>query len=159
MNADVGYERSAMTLAELAKTLPNGFHDAYLTSINMDYAKGELRLGMSLSFAAPDDPPDVPGYRSALVTVTGVRLFVVDPPSADPNYSVLECDEQPADGFVTSTSELWNQAMDQKLIDAAGPNAPLYSFFMGTWNSCIHIAATDAVCVWKDECTPSEAVH
>ena len=140
-----------MTLAELEDTLPNGFHDAYITSVAMDYVRAELRLGMSLSFSVPDDPPEVPGYRPAIVKESGVKLFVVDAPNPDPQYSILERDEQPANGFVTSTSEDWNKEIDQGLIDAAGPTAPLYSFFIGTWNSCIHIAATDATYEWSDE--------
>src|SRR4051812_10494529 len=110
-----------MTLAELEGRLPNGFHDAYITSVTMDYVKSELQLGVNLSFSGPDDPPEVPGYRPALIRVSGVKIFAIDPPNASPQYSILDSGDLPANGFVTSTSEFWNKEIDQQLIEAAGP--------------------------------------
>ena len=37
-----------MTLEELADTLPNGFHDAQVSSVSIDYVKREARLLMDL---------------------------------------------------------------------------------------------------------------
>ena len=148
-----------MTLAELEDTLPNGFHDAMIYALSVDYKDQTVALDVDLSFAGPDDPPDVPDYRRAVIKVSGLKILVIDPPNPGPLYGVLDGDELFTKGFVTEADEYWKKRLDPKLIEAAGADAPLYSFFVHGWNSCIHIAATDAVCNWKNESTTSTTVH
>lgn len=139
-----------MTLAELERTLPNGFHDAILYGLSVDYKDQEITLDIELSFAAPDDPPELPGYRRAKIRISGVKIFAIDPPDSRPQYGTLSGDELPMSGFVTASDEHWSSRIGSQLIEAAGPDAPFYSFFVSRWNSCIHIAATDATCTWQD---------
>jgi hypothetical protein len=141
-----------MTLAELEDTLPNGFHDAFIYAFSIDYKDQKLDLDMELSYSQPDDPPEVPNKR-VIIRVSGLKLFAVDPP--DPQYGALDGDELFVQGFVTASSEHWKNSIDPKLVEAPGSDAPLYSFFVDSWNSCIHIAATDAVCIWSDELATS----
>ena len=140
-----------MTLAELDLEMPNGngFHDACITSLTINYPRCEMTLGMRLLLGGPDDPFD-PNYRDATIKITGLKFCVVEPPSADQQYGVLDGEELDVVGFETKSSDLWINAIDQKLLDLAGPEAPLYSFFVQSWNSCIHIAAIDATHEWAD---------
>jgi len=43
-----------MTLTDIDRELPNGFHDAYLLRIAADYAKATLTLDLSLWVGTPD---------------------------------------------------------------------------------------------------------
>jgi hypothetical protein len=131
-----------MTLAELEDTLPNGFHDASIFGVSIDYKRQTATLD-----------PEVPGYRRALAKVLGLRICVVDPPDPNSQYGVLAGNEPQVSGFVTCTAEYWKDRLDPKLVEAAGREAPLDSFFVRNWNSCIHIAATDATHEWTDETT------
>ncbi len=45
-----------MTLDELNNTLPNGFHDAQVYSIELDYRAGIAKLHLSLWVGSMDDP-------------------------------------------------------------------------------------------------------
>ena len=55
------------------------------------------------------------------------------------------------DGFVMSSEEHGSSRIHTKLIEAAGSDTRFYSFFVNRWNPCMPIAATDAVCIGKDE--------
>jgi hypothetical protein len=138
-----------MTLAELEDTLPNGFHDAFLYGLAVDYKDQEVNLDVELDFGSDDDLPDVSDYKRAEVKISGLEIFIVDPPDSCPQYGTLGGDELAMNGFVTASDEYWIGRIDPKLIKAAGADAPFYSFFVSSWNSCIHIAAKDAVCILK----------
>ena len=130
-----------MKLAELELKLPNGngFHDAYITSIEIDYPTSEMRLGMKLLLGGPDNPVD-PMYRAAFIKISDVKSLVIETPG-------LLCAEALQ---VSNSGPDWNDVIDPKVITAVNGAAPFYSFFISNWNSCIHIAATNATHEWSD---------
>lgn len=69
-----------MTFNELAYTLPNGFHDAELHRIEMDYLTRTLRLHLVVWIGDMDDPPRREAYRPALVTLKDVAYLIIEPP-------------------------------------------------------------------------------
>ena len=73
-----------MTFNELANLLPNGFHDAELQRIGMDYVQRELQFDLVVWICASDDPRIRELYRPARVIVRDVAYLVVEPP--DPKY-------------------------------------------------------------------------
>lgn len=133
-----------MTLAELDLKLPNGngFHDSYITSLKVDYARRELLLGMKLLFGDPDNPVH-PKYRDALIKMIGLQSLVVEAPGF--------LDGEPLQ--VTNSGENWMDVIDSKIINAVNGSSPFYSFYISNWQSCIHIAATDATYEWADDKT------
>lgn len=65
-----------MTLEEIEDSLPWGFHDAYLTRIETDWAQRQLALELRLMIAEHQETDQL-----ARVTVTGLHFFVAFPPS------------------------------------------------------------------------------
>ena len=45
-----------MTFEDLDNQLPNGFHDAALQSLKIDYVRGSAVLRMALDFGSPESP-------------------------------------------------------------------------------------------------------
>src|SRR5262249_19278701 len=77
-----------MTLDELDNFLPNGFHDAYIDSLELDYSTGAMKLNVDLLVGWPDDPePEQQQYQKAIVTITGLCFCSIDPPS--PGYRLF----------------------------------------------------------------------
>ena len=64
-----------MTLDELARTLPNGFHDAEVSTATLDYARGEARLILDVWIGDMEAPAkERETYRLAELTFV-VKIF------------------------------------------------------------------------------------
>ena len=130
----------AVTLQELSRTLPNGFHDAELAHVELDYARQEARMHLSLCVGDPDASEEDAreAYRPAVLTLTGLQYFVVPPPeySYDPGTVSVDLSEDsappPAGG-------------------SAAPGAFCNVFFVSEWNALIQMSATGASLAWADE--------
>jgi hypothetical protein len=78
-----GKDRSVvnkMTLQDLAQTLPNGFHDAELRRLEMDYVRRILRFDLVVWIGSMDDPLTRELYRPARLILDNVAFFVIEPP-------------------------------------------------------------------------------
>ncbi len=80
-----------MTFDELDRTLPNGFHDAFLRKIEMDYVSRTLRLEVAVCTTGTEGPPRDETYRTARVTVRDVAYLVIEPP----DFEVRQNSEYP----------------------------------------------------------------
>ncbi len=126
-----------MTFAELSNTLPNGFHDAEINSITIDFSGSLIRMDLTLDFS-PVGRTEQSEYRRAQVIARGVHTFVLG------SLDGVESLNGPLD---TSGHE----ARDENVPDdlkALGKGHLLYSFFVDDWNRCIYIAAEEAELVW-----------
>ena len=64
---------------EISDSLPNGFHDALLKSIFINYESDEIRLNLDICIGNPDDPieekrdlfSDIQSTRSASIRTPG----------------------------------------------------------------------------------------
>lgn len=67
-----------MTLEELADTLPNGFHDAQVSSLSIDYIKREARLLIDLWVSdSPSDSEELrEAYRKGELKLSGLLYWV-----------------------------------------------------------------------------------
>lgn len=139
-----------MTLAELEKTLPSGFHDSALKSLSIDYERRTIRLEVSLCVGDPhgsrEQRDDV---RDALIDISGVVFLGIDPPSPAASYDF----ESPGEICVVSGRETRSipgptKTIDQKLLDRIPADAFSHSLFVINWNSYIHIAARDCAIKW-----------
>ena len=134
-----------MTLDELDSSLPNGFHDMYIGSLELDYSTGTLKLNVDLLVGWPEDSESERNqYQKAIVTITGLCFCSIDPPypgyPLSPNGSAICVDGDPAKAdHLPSLPDLL-------------PNFPegvlCYRFFVHDWNAFIHIAARDAEVAW-----------
>lgn len=134
-----------MTFEELSETLPNGFHDAKIRTINLDFVASSILIGMNVQVGLPDSP-NRNEYRAGTLVLVAPCLFFVEPP--DPRYpfvphgSPLNIDED-------SVKPGQNEELD-RLLPVLPPNASPYRFFLEEWNSFLYLAAGDVVFSWDD---------
>lgn len=133
-----------MTFQDLEDTLPNGFHDAELKSVSIDYVERLLTMQMEILIGTPE-AGDQDEYRSATLTVTGLYFCVIEPPNV--NYP-----------FVTkhkpvriSGDDSWPDSMAGLAAGLAqsNPDFTYHRFFCNDWNSFLHVAADDVQLSWS----------
>jgi hypothetical protein len=132
-----------MTLAELAKTLPNGFHDAELRALRMDFTQGCLILDLDVWVGEMADPARREAYRSAQVTLEKTICLVVEPPASSDLW--LRSGSVRIDVGFDKPARAWCRP----------PEPPAGSFgaylFVHETNSFLHVVAGGAVLEWKGE--------
>jgi hypothetical protein len=126
-----------VTIDEVIFGMPNGFHDAYLLSISVDYRECILRI--NLNWWTGDLGSEIEevreAYREGTFVVTGLQYFVVESPA---NGSSVD-EPSHIDGFATRTSDVIRASLPDVSSEVFR-----YSFFVGEWNSFIHFAGTSA---------------
>ncbi len=143
-----------MTLDELDHTLPNGFHDAQLFSLELNYAAGSAKLHLNLLVGWPEDPEgERDAYQEAILTVTGLCFCSIEAPHS--NHP-----------FLPDGKPIWLSGDPAKpdhlpslpdLIEKSPSGTWCYRFFMADWNAFIYIAGRDAQFSWIGE-KPKHAV-
>jgi hypothetical protein len=134
-----------MTLDELDHKLPNGFHDAEIFSIELDYVAATAKMRLSLWVGWPDDPePERQEYQHAILNITGLCFCSIDPP--DPSYPFLPDGKGIlASGDPAAANHLPSlPALRSRLPEGVW----CYRLFVDDWNAFIHIAARDAEITW-----------
>ena len=121
-----------MTLDELAATLPNGFHDAHVAGVHIDYTSRVMTLDVDLWIGSDSEPE---ARRPVRLVLNGLQFCVIEPP--DTNYDY-------ASAKALWTSDVVEPPSHVKLPTPRDPNAFIGSFFVNQWNAFIHLAATDA---------------
>jgi hypothetical protein len=133
-----------VTLEELADTLPNGLHDAFVKTVLLDFTARTAVLDVSLWVgdieSGSEDERE--RRRSATITLHGLQFFVIDPP--DPGYAYA------------SPEPLWFVDISAPVADARLPrNLPreafASSFFVNQSNSFVHVAALDVTIAWTED--------
>lgn len=127
-----------MTLKEIADTLPNGFHDAQINNISIDYVKREVTLALEI-WVSDSLQDDSDMYRSAELKLLQFLFVVIEPPDAKYDYH----EEKPL--WVDAVSgEPPMRSATTELPALLPAGAFTYSFFVHDWNAFIHLAAIDA---------------
>jgi hypothetical protein len=135
-----------MTFEELDQALPNGFHDAMVRTITVDYAEQTAVIAMHLLVGIPGGPrPDE--YRQATLKVSGLCYFWIEPPDAA--YPFLR-GGSPIDvaGYPDDPEAF--PALNA-LLPVMPKDTTCFRFFVHNWNSFIHIAARDAQISWTGD--------
>jgi hypothetical protein len=131
-----------LNLEELNNKLPNGFHDAKLLSIQLDYIARTATLHLSLWVGSMEAPPgpNREKYQAAILNLSGLCFCSIEPP--DPGYPFLpkgkpsSVDGDPAKGDHFPSLP----ALSARLPEGAW----CYRFFVVDWNAFIYVAAKDA---------------
>ena len=134
-----------MTFEEIELTLPNGFHDARLRRIAINY--GERAATLDISFWVGDmDSQSREEYRDGSLHVRGLCYCSVEPPHAA--YPFLRGG---------SGIDVAGYPEDPETFPALNALLPIlprgvtcYRFFVHDWNSFIHVAAEDVVISWAE---------
>ena len=143
-----------MTLDQLDHSLPNGFHDAEIFSIELDYIAGTATFHLNLLVGWPDDPePEREARQDATLIVSGLCFCSIDPPNS--KYPFLP-DGKP---ILMSGANPKNDAPPfvPDLVAKFPAGSWCYHFFVDDWNASINIAGRDAAVRWVGE-KPKHAV-
>ena len=137
-----------MQLVEIENSLPNGFHDAFLVSVDVDYTSRRGLIKLRLCVGDPDAETETERetYREANLELIDVVYFVIEGPDPHSKYA--------------ATKGLWIDGGQAK--PDADPAMPIsdellprdvfaYWFFVRDWNSFIHVAARDASLHWSND--------
>ena len=133
-----------MTIEELERTLPNGFHDAEISTIRLDYVKRIVSMELTIWMDDLQVSPEFKElYRDAVLEFEGMQSVILDPP--DPSYTFARAEPLSVD-------------LDERAPD---PPIPAFAklaqgsfvarFYVRDWNSWISIAATSANLRWTSE--------
>jgi hypothetical protein len=124
-----------VTIEELENKFPSGFHDAYLVGMTVDFPAAAVLIELDLD----TDDPDPNVYTRIKFRLTGLSLFIVEPP--DVRISLSYGDTIWTSGFETSDKMLPNLETYRKNVPVG---SFFYSFFLSHWNCFVHVAATNA---------------
>jgi hypothetical protein len=131
------------SLREIDDSLPNGFHDALLNGMMIDFASNRAELDLRLCVGDPDaaTEDEREAYRSAKLFLYGLVYFVIDAPAFGHTHS--ETKELRIDG-----GEATEDSSAQKPRGNLPADAFAYWFFVQEWNSFIHVAARGVNLQW-----------
>ena len=135
-----------MTFEELDQRFPNGFDDAEITGVTVDYETRVAIFQLNLR-ANPPDSPDRDAYAQAVLRARGIYYMSIEPPDLDhlfgPERQKITVDGLPEDPH------------DYPLFGHLKPKLPSGAFccrfFVHDWNSFIHIAAAAAEFSWVSD--------
>jgi hypothetical protein len=133
-----------VTLDELGRTLPNGFHDSEIRSLRVDYSKREVALELAVWLGDMEEK-DAPreAYRDAEVSIDGLQVLAIEPP--DPRSPFKERHRLPGDLMGGAFKS------DIPAVGRIATGSFVASFFVDDWNSFIHVAARSASIEWRGE--------
>ena len=128
-----------MTFEELDERFPNGFDDATITLITIDYGRRSARLDFGLRCNLPESR-DRDVYERGVLSLRGIYYVSIEPPDADhllwPDREKITVDGLPEDSHAFP--------LFAQLESRLPAGAFCCRFFVHDWNSFIHIAAEDA---------------
>jgi hypothetical protein len=134
-----------VTLAQIAESLPNRFHDAEIAHLEIDYAARTLRIDMNIWVGSMDDLPERrEAYRKGIVSVSGLKFCSLQLP--DPNYPFAG-----TSGIVVEDVASSEHLLSTNLLNKVGRDSFVQSFFVREWNSLIHVCGTAAELNWVSE--------
>ena len=136
-----------MTIEEISNTLPNGFHDAYIRRLSIDYAAREAAFALEVCIgnSESEDASKRDEYKQGRLKLEGLLYFVIEPPDIPlPEDDILE------------EGKLWI-ADDSTDFDElkSYPKLPELNkgfrhwFFISNYNSFIYVAAMNASFEWE----------
>lgn len=131
-----------MTLEEIADSLPNGFHDARIYSISINYVRREVSIDLEIWVAESQEDSEV--YRGAELKLLDFLFCVIEPPDAAYPYhhgKALWVD--------AGSGQDARRSPATELPDSLPKGAFVHWFFVNDWNAFIHVAAMNARISWK----------
>jgi len=133
-------------LIEIENSLPNGFHDAILESVEVDYVFRRVEIKLRLWTGDPDasNESEKEAYREAHLELLGLVYFVIEGP--DPKSKYPETKGLWIDGGEVKSNSVPTMPSP---IEQVPPGTFKYWFFVRDWNSFIHFAAQDARLQWS----------
>ena len=136
-----------MTLEELDATLPNGFHDSYVSVVTIDYVDRKATMDVEVWVGNTASPHEAERekWRPGRLELSGLVFCTIDPPVSSYDYAKpapLWIDLCPSDALRT----------DHLNLPQSVPEGAFVShLFVSQWNAYIHVAALEASLTWLDK--------
>jgi hypothetical protein len=128
-----------MTFDDLDARFPNGFVDAEITEIGLNYETRTATINLNLRTNVADSA-SANTYQKAILTIRAFYYFSVEPPDSEhlssPLHSKIVVDGLPED---PNTFPL-----TVKMTDGIPAAAFCCRFYVHDWNSFIHVAGPEA---------------
>lgn len=128
-----------MTIDDISQTLPNGFHDAQLLGVRIDFEHEMASIDLAVDVSNPDTISHVRSRRGHL-NLTGLVYFVVEPP--DETYSY---DQQ----LISSDSSNFSELVTLPELPTV-PNGSFAHWFYSSANNFLYVAAANAEFEWTE---------
>jgi len=128
-----------MTFEELDARFPNGFDDAEILAITVDYVERAATFRLRLR-PNPPESPDRDVYSGATLNLKDLYYLSVEPPDAEHLF-------HPGHGRITVdglSEDPKASALQKRLSTRLAPGAFCCRFYVHDWNSFIHVAAARA---------------
>jgi len=131
-----------MTLDEIDSGLPNGFHDAEVSKLAVDFLQKTMTLDLDLWIGSMSMPLNAgrETYRTAKLELRNLAYFAVEPP--DPKYPYAKPGAIKIDLC---------EVEDGSSLPAIQLGMFASRFFVNEWNAFIIVSALEAVLTWTDE--------
>jgi hypothetical protein len=129
-----------MKIEEIERELPNGFHDALLHNIFIDYGRHEavFEIGVRIGTIDSDNKKLREAYRRGRLELHGLRWCIIEAP--DPSYPY--CDRKLT--VSAGTREALKNAPQIRLPEPGSEEEFVHWFFVRQWNAFIYVSAADA---------------
>ena len=121
------------SLKNLEEGLPNGFHDAKIKKIDIDYEKHFLVLELSIDVSNMDT--NLPEYRVGKIIISEFLFCVI----AQPDVSSIN--EVP---WISGSDQINPEDLPMRLPDQLPEGTFVHRFFINNWNAFLDVVATDA---------------
>ncbi len=130
-----------MTLEQLEKTLPRGFHDARLRRVEVDYRARAARIDLVLDAGDPESEHlgDRDAWRSAQLVLQDLLFVVIEPPATRPEAYA---------GEARISSSAPASLEQRERLPAVPAGFFCHAFHASNWNAHVYAAARDATLVW-----------
>lgn len=135
-----------MTFEHLDRQLPNGFHDARLRRVDINYGDRTARLHMSF-WVGDLDGPNREDYKDGTLNVDGLCYYAIEAP--DPTYPFMRTGSPI--NVAGYPEDLEKFPALNGLLSVLPKGVTCYRFFVHDWNSFIHIAARDVQLSWAGD--------
>jgi len=133
-----------MTIDELAASLPNGFHDARLKAVSIDYVNcvATLELDVWIGELEAASYSEREKYRPGRVRLSGLIFWVCEPPGIGYPYDIGR-------GLRIDTGTMQTLATPPSMPLPSAPQECFINWiFVADWNAFIYVAARDALLTW-----------
>jgi hypothetical protein len=123
-------------------SLPNGFHDAELQKVVIDYMTMEVQVTLDIWIGQIDDPVLRESYRKAVLTLSGLIFWITDAPSFDYPYDL-------GGGISVDSGPIASLEEARKAHLPPIPEGTFGNYFyVNDWNSLMYFCAKDASLTW-----------
>ena len=137
-----------MTIEEIRRSFPNGFHDSDILGIHIDYLRGEVIFLMDIDLSSPDMEVDEPN-RTGELKLSGLLYCVIEPPDYSLAKEYVFCEDRLWIASDSSDFSLLKEC--PKLPEPIPDGGFRHWFFISGHNCFIYVAAMSAAFQWKDK--------